>query len=124
MVYRNVDSRAKPHTERKDRDARNVAGFELIRRLGAVGMAEVFLARRRCAEATYKVLVVKRILPEHLSAPSFRAMFAGEARLATRLNHPNIVQVYDFQDAQEEGQLLSMEYVEGPDLGKVARRMR
>src|SRR6185295_11336582 len=50
--------------------------------------------------------------------------FAGEARLATRLNHPNIVQVYDFQDAQEEGQLLSMEYVEGPDLGKVARRMR
>jgi len=124
MVYRNVDSRAKPHTERKDRDARNVAGFELIRRLGAGGMAEVFLARRRCAEATYKVLVVKRILPEHLSAPNFRAMFAGEARLATRLNHPNIVQVYDFQDAQEEGQLLSMEYVEGPDLGKVARRMR
>lgn len=87
-------------------------------------MAEVFLARRRCAEATYKVLVVKRILPEHVSAPNFRAMFAGEARLATRLNHPNIVQVYDFQDAEEEGQLLSMEYVEGPDLGKVARRAR
>ncbi|MEY2932123.1 MAG: hypothetical protein RL033_2872 [Pseudomonadota bacterium] len=124
MVYRKVDPLAKPQGDRKGRDPRNVAGFELIRRLGAGGMAEVFLARRRCAEATYKVLVVKRILPEHLSAPNFRAMFAGEARLATRLNHPNIVQVYDFQDAQEEGQLLSMEYVEGPDLGKVARRAR
>jgi len=124
MVYRKVDPRLTPSADRKDRDARNLAGFELIRRLGAGGMAEVFLARRRCAEATYKMLVVKRILPEHLSAPNFRAMFAGEARLATRLNHPNIVQVYDFQDAQDEGQLLSMEYVEGPDMGKVARRAR
>ncbi|MEO8177584.1 MAG: protein kinase [Deltaproteobacteria bacterium] len=124
MVYRKVDSRATQSADRKDGETRNLAGFELIRRLGAGGMAEVFLARRRCAEATYKVLVVKRILPEHISAPNFRAMFAGEARLATRLNHPNIVQVYDFQDAQEEGQLLSMEYVEGPDLGKVARSAR
>jgi len=124
MAYRKGDSLATPAAGKKPHDPRNLAGFELIRRLGAGGMAEVFLARRRCAEATYKVLVVKRILPEHLSAPNFRAMFAGEARLATRLNHPNIVQVYDFQDAQEEGQLLSMEYVEGPDLGKVVRKVR
>ena len=51
-------------------------------------------------------------------------MFVEEAQLATRLNHPNIVQVYDFQDDGEEGQLLSMEYVEGPDLGKLMRRAR
>ncbi|HWO14964.1 MAG TPA: protein kinase [Polyangiaceae bacterium] len=103
---------------------RRLADFELVRRLGAGGMAEVFLAKRRGAEATYKLLVVKRILPQHVSSDSFRAMFAEEARLATRLNHPNIVQVYDFQDAGDAGQLLSMEYVEGPDLGKVMRRAR
>jgi serine/threonine protein kinase/tetratricopeptide (TPR) repeat protein len=103
---------------------RHLADFELVRRLGAGGMAEVFLAKRRGAEATYKLLVVKRILPQHVSSDSFRAMFAEEARLATRLNHPNIVQVYDFQDAGEAGQLLSMEYVEGPDLGKVMRKAR
>ena len=103
---------------------RRLADFELVRRLGAGGMAEVFLAKRRGAEGTYKLLVVKRILPQHISSDSFRAMFAEEARLATRLNHPNIVQVYDFQDAGEAGQLLSMEYVEGPDLGKVMRRAR
>jgi len=46
-------------------------------------------------------------------------MFVEEALLATRLNHPNIVQVYEFQDYGDEGLLLSMEYVEGPDLGRL-----
>jgi serine/threonine protein kinase/predicted ATPase len=82
-------------------------------------MAEVFLAKKRGAEGTFKLLVVKRILPAHGSSQRFRTMFAEEAQLATRLNHPNIVQVYDFQDYGEEGQLLSMEYVEGPDLRKL-----
>lgn len=101
-----------------------LADFEVIRRLGAGGMAEVFLAKRRGAEGTYKLLVVKRILPQFGSSRRFRSMFAEEAQLATRLNHPNIVQVYDFQDYGEEGQLLSMEYVEGPDLRKVMRAAR
>ncbi|MEB2312644.1 MAG: protein kinase [Sorangiineae bacterium] len=98
-----------------------LAEFEILRRLGVGGMAEVFLAKKQGAEGTFKLLVVKRILPAHGSSRRFRAMFAEEAQLATRLNHPNIVQVYDFQDYGDEGQLLSMEYVEGPDLRKVMR---
>src|SRR5688572_20893640 len=98
-----------------------LAEFEIIRRLGAGGMAEVFLAKKRGAEGTFKLLVVKRILPAHGSSRRFRAMFAEEAQLATRLNHPNIDQVYEFQDYGEEGQLLSMEYVEGPDLRRLMR---
>jgi serine/threonine protein kinase/tetratricopeptide (TPR) repeat protein len=94
-----------------------LAHFEIVRRLGAGGMAEVFLAKKRGAEGTYKVLVVKRILPSYGTSRRFKTMFIEEAKLATRLNHPNIVQVYDFLDAGDEGQLLSMEYVEGPDLG-------
>ena len=80
-------------------------------------MAEVFLAKKRGAEGTYKVLVVKRILPTYGGSRRFRAMFVEEAQVATRLNHPNVVQVYEFFDGGDEGQLLSMEYVEGPDLG-------
>ncbi len=99
---------------------KRLADFEVIRRLGVGGMAEVFLAKKRGAEGTYKLLVLKRILPAHDSR-RFRTMFAEEAQLATRLNHPNIVQVYDFQDYGDEGQLLSMEYVEGPDLRKLQR---
>jgi eukaryotic-like serine/threonine-protein kinase len=103
---------------------KRLADFEVIERLGTGGMAEVFLAKKRGAEGTFKVLVVKRILPAHDASPRFRAMFAEEAQLATRLNHPNIVQVYDFQDYGEEGQLLSMEFVEGPDLRRLQRGAR
>src|SRR6187455_3589308 len=95
---------------------KRLADFEIIRRLGAGGMAEVFLAKKRGAEDTFKLLVLKRILPAYGSSRRFRVMFADEAQLATRLNHPNIVQIYDFQDYGDEGQLLSMEYVDGPDL--------
>src|ERR1700733_14380669 len=105
-------SKSPPPTPTSD-----LAPFEIIRRLGAGGMAEVFLAKKRGAEGTFKVLVVKRILPTYGSSRRFRAMFVEEAQVATRLNHPNVVQVYEFYDGGEEGQLLAMEYVEGPDLG-------
>jgi serine/threonine protein kinase/tetratricopeptide (TPR) repeat protein len=95
----------------------SLAQFEVVRRLGEGGMAEVFLARKKGAEGTYKLLVVKRILPTHGSSRRFRTMFVEEAQLATRLNHPNVVQVYELSDGGDEGQLLVMEYVEGPDLG-------
>jgi serine/threonine protein kinase/tetratricopeptide (TPR) repeat protein len=103
---------------------RKLADFEVLRRLGVGGMAEVFLAKKRGAEGTFKLLVLKRILPQFGSSRRFRTMFAEEAQLATRLNHPNIVQVYEFQDYGDEGQLLSMEYVEGPDLRRVMRAAR
>jgi tetratricopeptide (TPR) repeat protein len=44
-------------------------------------------------------------------------MFIDEAQLATRLNHPNVVQVYEFSNEGDEGHILAMEYVEGCDLG-------
>ena len=64
---------------------REIAQFEIVRRLGAGGMAEVFLAKKRGAEGTFKVLVLKRILPAHVASRRFRSMFVEEARLATRL---------------------------------------
>lgn len=101
-----------------------LADFEIVHRLGAGGMAEVFLARKLGAAGAHKLLVVKRIHPQHHSSQRFQTMFAEEAQLATRLNHPNIVQVYDFQDYGEAGQLLSMEWVEGMDLRRLQRGAR
>ena len=101
-----------------------IAQFEVVRRLGAGGMAEVFLAKKRGAEGTYKILVLKRILPSHGGSSRFRSMFIEEAHLATRLNHPNVVQVYEFQDFGDEGLLLAMEYVEGCDLGRLMTTAR
>jgi len=96
-----------------------IAQFEIVRRLGAGGMAEVFLAKKRGAEGTFKVVVVKRILPAFTTSRRFRSMFIDEAQLATRLNHPNVVQVYEFSNEGEEGHILAMEYVEGCDLGQL-----
>jgi len=101
-----------------------LAGFEILHRLGAGGMAEVFLAKKRGAEGTYKLLVVKRILPQYATSRRFRQMFVEEAHLATRLNHPNIVQVYEFSDHGDQGLLLSMEHVEGCDLGRLMSQAR
>ncbi|HEY8089110.1 MAG TPA: protein kinase, partial [Polyangiaceae bacterium] len=98
---------------------KEIAQFEIVRRLGAGGMAEVFLAKKRGAEGTFKVLVLKRILPTHGGSRRFRSMFIEEAHLATRLNHPNVVQVYEFQDFGDEGLLLAMEHVDGCDLGRL-----
>ncbi|MEM1031894.1 MAG: protein kinase [Myxococcota bacterium] len=117
-----MSSASEPPRDRPDGGA-DISGFDLQRRLGAGGMAEVFLAKKRGAEGTYKQLVLKRILPQHSSSRRFRHMFVEEAHLATRLNHPNIVQVYEFSH-HEDDLLLSMEYVEGVDLGKLVRVAR
>jgi serine/threonine protein kinase/tetratricopeptide (TPR) repeat protein len=92
--------------------------YDVIRRLGAGGMAEVYLARSRGAEGVQKLVVVKRILPAHHQSPRMRQMFIDEARLSMRLNHPNIVQVFDFNET-DGGFLLCMEFVEGLDLGRL-----
>ena len=101
-----------------------LAHFTIERRLATGGMAEVFLARKEGAEGTSKLLVVKRILPDFGASRRFRTMFIEEAQLATRLNHPNLVQVYEFFDAGADGHVLAMEYVDGPDLGELMRAAR
>src|SRR5690606_34038263 len=60
-----------------------LGNFEIRRRLGAGGMAEMFVAEKRGAANTSKVLVVKRILPEYAAQRRFRDMFVEEAQLAT-----------------------------------------
>ncbi len=86
-------------------------------------MAEVYLGRSRGAEGTQKLVVLKRVLPTHNQSSRMRTMFVDEARLSMRLNHPNIVQVFDFQESPE-GFLLCMEFVEGLDLGRLISAAR
>ncbi|UJR84451.1 serine/threonine-protein kinase PknK [Sandaracinus amylolyticus] len=97
--------------------------YRILRRLGAGGMAEVFLAKSSGAEGIEKVLVVKRVLPTFARSPKFVSMFVDEAKVAMRLNHPNIVQVYNFEQVRDEF-LLAMEYVDGLDLGRLLAAAR
>ncbi|MEM9191840.1 MAG: protein kinase [Myxococcota bacterium] len=95
-----------------------IGRFSIVRRIGAGGMAEVFLAKSTGAEGIEKVLVLKRVLPTFARSSKFIAMFLEEAKIATRLNHPNIVQVYVFEQVKDQF-LLAMEFVDGLDLGRL-----
>ncbi|MCA9600955.1 MAG: serine/threonine protein kinase [Myxococcales bacterium] len=89
-------------------------------RLATGGMAEVFVARREGPHGFQKRVALKRILPQLVREPDFAIMFIDEARLAARLDHPNIVQVFDF--GEYEGELvLAMELVEGSHVGRAIR---
>lgn len=79
-------------------------------------MAEVFVASTIGAEGFSRRVAIKRVLPGYSENPQFAQMFISEAQLSSRLQHPNIVSVVDF-DRDAEGRLfLVMELVEGKDL--------
>lgn len=92
--------------------------YYLLNKIALGGMAEIFRAKTIGAEGFEKELVIKRILPHFTEDESFRSMFIDEARLAARLQHANIVQVFDF-DLQDGMYYIAMEYVEGKDLKKI-----
>ena len=81
-------------------------------------MAEIFLARQTGMEGLERTVVVKRILPHRARDAEFVTMFLDEARIVAALVHPNVAQIYDL-GKEEESFFLVMEYVRGPDLGKL-----
>ncbi|WP_224247262.1 serine/threonine protein kinase [Hyalangium gracile] len=98
-----------------------IGKYRLIHKLATGGMAEVFLAKAAGPMGFEKLLVVKRILPHLATEPTFVEMFLTEARLAAQLNHPNIVQIFDFGES-EGTYFLAMEYIDGPNLREIIRR--
>ena len=95
--------------------------YEVERTLGRGGMATVYLAH----DTVLGRPVALKVLAEHLAGDeSFRARFLREARLAARIAHPNVVQVYD-AGGDEAGLFIAMEYVDGESLAEeLARRGR
>jgi eukaryotic-like serine/threonine-protein kinase len=97
--------------------------YQLLRKLATGGMAEVFLAKTAGPMGFEKQLVIKRILPHLAEDPQFVQMFLGEAKLAAQLNHPNLVQIFDF--GQSDGSyFIAMEYIDGPTVRLLLQRAR
>jgi serine/threonine-protein kinase len=89
-------------------------------RIAAGGMAEVFHAEPAVGKFDGPI-VLKQMLPALAQSKDFVALFIDEARISTRLDHPNIVQVHDFE-ATDRGLFIVMELVDGPDLLAVLAR--
>ncbi len=97
--------------------------YRLIASLGQGGMANVYLAVVVGPAGFNKLLVVKALREDVLSASDeFVHMFLDEARLSARLNHPNIVQTYEIGHA-EGRYFIAMEYLEGQPLRVAQRRL-
>ncbi len=94
--------------------------YDLLKRIGAGGMGEVFLARTR---ASSDLVVVKRILPHLTENARFLRLFLDEARIAARLVHPNVARILELGEAGGSW-FVAMEYVPGRDLRDLLRRMK
>ena len=90
----------------------SLAGYRILERLGAGGMAVVYVAEHELMRRLVAIKVVPSTGPERQAAIQ---RFCREARAAAVLSHPNIVRVYDFRQ-EGNSYFLVMEYVDGPDL--------
>ena len=91
--------------------------YLMLQPLGTGGMGEVFLARHIHSGSPQleKLVVLKRVRRDRLLDRESRDLFLKEARIAARLSHPNVVQIFDLEKVDDEF-LISMEYVNGIDL--------
>jgi serine/threonine protein kinase len=86
--------------------------------LGQGGMGRLYVAEQIGIEGFSKIVALKRILPHLADSQHFRAMFLNEARVAARLEHPNIVATFELGEV-EGNYFISMEYLSGEDLASI-----
>ena len=92
--------------------------YQILERVGAGGMAEVFAARTIGPHGFEKMVALKRILPEYAQNPRFEQRLIDEAHIAVTLDHANIVSVFDC-GRFGESLCVVMELVDGLDLASV-----
>jgi serine/threonine protein kinase len=108
-------------TKQTRQETRTIGRYHVIAKLGQGGMANVFLTVAPGPAGVQKLLVVKELRAELAHDADIRTMFLDEARLAARLNHPNVVQTYEV--GEDNGHyFIAMEYLEGQPFNRLWRR--
>ena len=95
--------------------------YELLERIGAGRMAEIFRGKAVAAGGFEKPVAIKRILPRLSKDPRFVELLIAEAKILSVLLHRNIVQIFDVGLGEDAAYFLVMEYVDGIDLGALQR---
>jgi eukaryotic-like serine/threonine-protein kinase len=100
--------------------ARPIGRYLIAEEIAAGGMATVHFGRVTGAAGFARLVAIKRLLPNFAKDPDFVTMFVDEARLASRIRHPNVVPTLDV--VSDDGELLVvMEYVAGETLARIIR---
>ncbi len=95
-------------------------GYEIVRELGRGGMAVVYLAVKIDSRSPENLVAIKRVLPHLAGERRFIELFLNEARLSSKLEHPNTLQVLEFGTVNGE-HFMVLEYVHGVDLRDLLR---
>jgi serine/threonine protein kinase len=95
-----------------------VGRYQVHQSIASGGMASVHLGRLRGAAGFSRTVAIKRMHPHFAQDPDFEALFTDEARLAARIQHPNVVSTLDVVSAEGE-LLLVLEYVHGEALSRL-----
>jgi serine/threonine-protein kinase len=92
--------------------------YEIVKRLRVGGMATLYLARRHGAAGFARLVALKMIHPHLVAQPTFVEMFVDEARICSRISHPNVVHVEEF-GVIDDIHYLVMEYLDGCSLNEL-----
>ncbi|MCK6549997.1 serine/threonine protein kinase, partial [Myxococcota bacterium] len=96
--------------------------YRILGRIAAGGMAEIYLARMASPTGADREVVLKRLMPELQGDVEFVQMFHDEARIASQMRHPSIVQIYELGEL--DGSLfISMELLRGVNLRDLLARL-
>jgi serine/threonine protein kinase len=97
--------------------------YHLLKKIAQGGMGTIYLAKRLGVGGFEKTFVIKCMLDSLADDQEVQGMFIDEARLAARLAHPNIAQIYDF-GVIDGTYYIAMEHIPGEDLRAVITRLR
>jgi len=100
---------------------KRVGRYTVTSHLASGGMAELFIARQEAVGGFEKDLVVKMLQERYATNPRVLQMFLDEARLAAKLNHQNIVHMYDV-DKVDGIHYIAMEYIHGETVTDIVRK--
>jgi serine/threonine-protein kinase len=105
-------------------DGRSRLGrYELLSRLASGGMGNVYLARLRDTPGITRLVALKTIRPSLADDRRFVRMFVDEARIAARIQHPNVCSVFDYGEANGAW-FIVMEHLRGAPLSELLERIR
>jgi serine/threonine-protein kinase len=109
-----------PQPEQRAPTVKRIGRYALHREIAAGGMATVHIGRLLGQVGFSRTIAIKRLHPQFAKDPEFVAMFLDEARLAARIQHPNVVSTLDVVSEEDE-LFLVMDYIQGESLSRLAK---